>query len=143
MRAPIHLPFQEFETRNLPFHLSLAPRKRQRRFDGGVIALDARSKSPQFHRGTLVSPCKPAVQSPHLPLLDHLHTILPQLIEFGEICIEEIVTDPDPPFDEPPVPPPCELPFPPPLPTAPPQAVSKAQRNTSTEHSLAFIPSPK
>ena len=64
-------------------------------------------------------------------------------VEFGEICIEEIVTDPDPPFDEPPVPPPCELPFPPPLPTAPPQAVSKAQRNTSTEHSLAFIPSPK
>jgi len=52
--------------------------------NGGVISLDARSKSPQFHRGALVSPGQPWVQSPRLPLLDHLHKVLSQLIEFLE-----------------------------------------------------------
>jgi hypothetical protein len=61
----------------------------------------------------------------------------------GEIWMDEMVAEPDPPpFDEPPVPPPCKL-FPPPLLAAPPQAVSKPQRNKSTAHRLAFIPSPK
>ena len=71
----------------MPFYLPLAPRKRQCRFDSGVIALDARSKSPQFHRGTLACPGKPAVQSPRLPLLDHLHKVLSQLIEVLQIGI--------------------------------------------------------
>jgi hypothetical protein len=84
---PIHLPFQEFKARNLTFYLPLAPRKRQRGFDCGVIALDARSKSPEFRREILVSSGKPAVQSPRLPLLDHLHKVLSQLIEFLEISI--------------------------------------------------------
>ena len=34
-----------------------------------------------------MSPGKPAIQSPHLPLLDHLHKILPQLIEVLQISI--------------------------------------------------------
>ena len=85
--SPIHLPFQEFETCNLTFYLPLAPRKRQRGFDGGVIALDARSKSPQLHRGTLVGPEKPAIQAVCLSLLDHLHKVLSQLIEVLQINI--------------------------------------------------------
>ena len=87
MSSTIHLPFQEFETCNLTFYLPLAPRKRQRGFDGGVIALDARSKSPEFHRGTLVSLSKPGIQSVCLSLLDHLHKVLSQLIEFLQISM--------------------------------------------------------
>src|SRR5215831_11533600 len=61
-------------------------------------------------------------------------------VELGEIWMDEIVAELDPPFDEPPLPLPPELLFPPPpLPAAPPQAVSKLQRIRTTAHSLAFI----
>ena len=46
---PVHLPLQQFQARDLSFYLSLTPRKRQRRLNSGVIALDASSKSAQFH----------------------------------------------------------------------------------------------
>jgi hypothetical protein len=63
----------------------VTPGKGQGRLDGGVIARNARSKSPQFHRGTLVSPSQPGVQAACLSLPDHLHKVLSQFVEFLKV----------------------------------------------------------
>ena len=71
----------------MPLHLPRTPRKRQCRFDSGVITLDARCKSRQFERGTLGGSGQPPVQSACLSLLDHPHKVLSQLIEVLQISI--------------------------------------------------------
>src|SRR5437667_370641 len=85
--SPVHLSLEQFQARDLSLYLSLAPRKGQGRFHGGIIALDAAGKSPEFHRGTLLSPDKPWVQLLYSSLFNHHHKILSQAREFLEISM--------------------------------------------------------
>jgi hypothetical protein len=71
----------------LPFYLPLTPRKRQRCLNGSIVPFDTGSKSLEFGRRTLASPGEPRSQSACLSLLDHLHKVLSQLIEFLQISI--------------------------------------------------------
>jgi len=80
---PIHLPFQEFEARVIcPSYPPLIQGKRQRCFlDGSIVPPGYPLKQPGvLTEEPLASPVEP--EPVGVPLLDHLHKVLSQPIEF-------------------------------------------------------------
>ena len=81
----IHLAFEQFEARNLAFHLSIALRPGQPRSHGLIIASESCGETFEFARGMRFDPLKPAIEGIGLVLPEHRHELLCQLIGQREL----------------------------------------------------------
>src|SRR5713226_7486040 len=81
----IHLAFEQFEARNLAFHLSVALRPGQARSHGLIIASQSCGDAFEFARSLRFDPRQPPIEGIGLLLPDHRHELLCQLIGQREL----------------------------------------------------------
>ncbi len=83
----VHLAFEQFESRNLALHLSVAVRLRQPRSHRLIVAPKSGRETFEFARSLRFDTRQPPIERIGLVLPDHRHELLGQLIGQLQIVV--------------------------------------------------------
>ena len=84
MRTAKHLPFQHFETVNMPFDWAGTPGQGDARFDRGIVLAESLGEMLQGLQRTRARPRQPWIQVRGLPLAHHLRKVLGEIDGLGD-----------------------------------------------------------